>query len=89
MRYVVYQIIELKIPKMAAVRSIRELFQLDLSRTAMSKLKASAALYYKGTYEGIIKRIVSGSLIHADETKINIDGKDSYVWVLTNLEEGA
>ena len=35
------------------------------------------------------KKIVSGKLIHADETKINIKGKDAYVWVFTNLEEVA
>ena len=33
--------------------------------------------------------IVNRKLIHADETKISIEGKCAYVWVLTNLEEVA
>ena len=27
--------------------------------------------------------------MHADETKVGIDGKDGYVWVFTNLEDVA
>ena len=30
-----------------------------------------------------------GSLIHADETKVSIEGKDAFVWVFTKLEEVA
>jgi hypothetical protein len=31
--------------------------------------------------------LVSGSLIHADETKANVKGQLAYVWVFTNLRE--
>ena len=89
MRYAVYQIIELQIPQMAAMKNINELFGLNLSRTAILELKATAASYYKDTYEQTINKIIAGSLAHMDETKININGKDSYVWVLTNQEEVA
>ena len=44
-------------------------------------------MFYKGTYNGILKKLVTGPLIHADETKANIKGKDAFVWVFTNLEE--
>ena len=30
-----------------------------------------------------------GNLIHADETKVNVRGKDGFVWVLANMEEVA
>lgn len=33
--------------------------------------------------------MVNGVLVHADETKVNIAGKDGYVWVFTNLEDVA
>ena len=29
------------------------------------------------------------SLVHADETKISIEGKNAFIWSLTNLEEVA
>jgi len=60
-----------------------------IEQSAVNKQKSKAAQIYKGTYEGILKKIVSGKLIHADETRINIKGKDAYVWVFTNLEEVA
>jgi hypothetical protein len=31
------------------------------------KLKDSMARYYQESYDGLLKRIVSGSLVHADE----------------------
>ncbi|MFQ5852196.1 MAG: TM0106 family RecB-like putative nuclease [Candidatus Binatia bacterium] len=89
MRYVIYQIIELQVPQGTVARSINELFRLNLSRSAIGRLKKAAAQFYKGTYERIIKRIVNGTLLHADETKININGKESYVWALTNQEDVA
>jgi Transposase IS66 family len=44
---------------------------------------------YKGTYEGILKKIVHGNLIHADETKVSSEGEGAFVWVFTNMEEVA
>jgi hypothetical protein len=35
----------------------------------------------------ILDRIISGSLIHANETRANIKGQSAYVWVLTSLTE--
>lgn len=89
MRYVIYQAIELQIPQGTVVRSMNELFRLNLTRSAIARLKTAAALSYKDTYERIVKKIINGALAHVDETKINIDGKGSYVWTLTNQEEVA
>ena len=55
----------------------------------MKRQKARGAEIYKGTYEGNLKKIVHGSLIHADETKVSIGGKEAFVWVFTNMEEVA
>ena len=30
---------------------------------------------------------ITGALVHADETKVNLHTEDGYVWVFTNLEE--
>jgi predicted RecB family nuclease len=87
--YIVYQLVELKIPQGTVAESIHQLYSLPLSRTAVYLQKARAAEIYKGTYEGILKRILAGRLIHADETKVNIRCGSAYVWVLTNMEEVA
>jgi transposase-like protein len=55
----------------------------------VKRQKARGAEIYKGTYEEILKKIVHGSLIHADETKVSIGGKEAFVWAFTNMEEVA
>jgi predicted RecB family nuclease len=85
--YIIYQIIELRLSQEAVTQSLNQLFDINLGHTRVSRQKSRATLFYKSTYDGILKRIVNGKLIHADETKTNIKGKDAYVWVFTNLEE--
>lgn len=87
--YIIYQLVELKIPQGTVADSIDQLFNLPLRRTAVYIQKARAADIYKGTYEAILNRILNGKLIHADETKVNIRRGSAYVWVLTNMEEVA
>jgi Transposase IS66 family len=53
----------------------------------VTRQKSTAAQMYKGTYEGILGKIVKGRLIHADETQVSIEGKRAYVWVFTTLED--
>ena len=55
----------------------------------IKRQKSRAAEIYKDCYEGIIKRILGGKLIHADETKISVGGRSAFVWVITNLDEVA
>lgn len=87
--HIVYQLVELKIPQGTIADSITQLFGLPLHRNAVLRQKMRAAEIYQATYERILQRILSGSLIHADETKVNIKHGSGYVWVLTNLEEVA
>ncbi|MFC1781019.1 IS66 family transposase [Planctomycetota bacterium] len=87
--YVIYQIIELRIPQFAIVKSMNQLFNLNMDKTGSSinRIKSSVAQFHIETYEKILKRIINGRLIHADETKATVKGKRAYVWILTNLEE--
>ena len=87
--YLLYEIIELQIPQNAISKTVRQLFSLPLSRGAVNRVKATEADRYEGTYRAILDRVAAGSLVHADETKVAIDGKDGYVWVFTNLEDVA
>jgi len=87
--YVVYQIIELQLSQHAVGRNIQQIFGISTSHNVINRLKASAAARYEETYKALLKRIVSGTLVHADETRINLIGKKGYVWVFTNHEEVA
>jgi len=87
--YLLYQIIEMHIPQNAVAKSVRQLFGLSLSRGVINHMKAREAGRYQATYRAILERISAGKLVHADETKVGINGKDGYAWVFTNLEEVA
>jgi len=50
-------------------------------------LKKSAADYYKVTYNKILKKMIQGPLIHADETKVGLRNNIGYIWVLATMEE--
>jgi predicted RecB family nuclease len=87
--YVIYQIVDLQIPQITVAQCLKQIFNFNLGRSGVNRLKVRATQLYKNTYEAILNDIVNGQLIHADETKISIEGKYAYVWVLTNLEEVA
>lgn len=87
--YVIYQIIELRLAQRAVVHSLNELFSFSLNVGSISKLKTDSAQLYKITYEAILNKIVTGELLHADETRIDLIGKEGFVWVVTNMEEVA
>lgn len=85
--YVIYQLIELRLPHRSIARHINQIFDLDLHQGGVSSLKATASSRYQDTYQGILHSIITGRLIHADETKVSIGGKNGYIWVFTSLEQ--
>lgn len=87
--YVIYQIIELRLAQRAVAESLNQLFSFNLNAGSIKRLKTDAAQLYKVTYETILDKIVTGELLHADETKIDLVGKEGFVWVVTNMEEVA
>jgi hypothetical protein len=87
--YTVYQNIELGLPQSRVSSSVRQLFGLYISRSATNQFKAMTAQKYSGTYDDLLKRLCCGRLLHVDETGVSVMGKNSYVWVLTSMEEVA
>jgi predicted RecB family nuclease len=85
--YIIYLIVDLCIPQAVAYRSLSRLFDFLLPRSVINYMKARASNYYLPTRDALLKRIINGQLVHADETRANIKGKLAYVWVLTNLHE--
>lgn len=68
--------------------SIRQCYGLPVHTPDVHRFKKALALYYAQTYKRILEKIVSGRLIHADETEIQLrDSGKGYVWVFTSLEE--
>lgn len=65
----------------------KDYFGLSLDNRRMWDLKNFAAEYYKLTYNKILRKMIHGHLIHADETKVGLKDDNGYVWVLTTIEE--
>lgn len=84
---VMYYMIELRVPQNALAPCISQLFNLQLGTGAVNMMKTSGALFYESLYSELLKRVTHGRLLHVDETKVSIRGKEAFVWVFANLEE--
>jgi predicted RecB family nuclease len=67
--------------------TVKECFKLPLDYRRIYTFKARFAQYYDKTYRRILEKLISGPLLHADETKVNFKKGSGYVWVFTNMEE--
>jgi predicted RecB family nuclease len=85
--YFIYHAIGLRIPQLTLQHSINRLFGCCLVRSSLNEFKIKASKFYSDTKANILNRIISGNLIHADETSANIKGQAAYVWVLTSLTD--
>ncbi len=83
----VYQNIDLGLPLSKVALFLNQVLGLGLSHSAPHKFKQKAAAFFEETYATLTRRIVTGSLVHADETQVNLATNIGYVWVFTNLED--
>ena len=85
--YVVYNVVELYIPQNKLSRIVQKFFGFTLDQPTICRMIPKAVQKYRDTYEEIRQRLSDGRLIHADETHVSVQGKDSYVWVFTSMED--
>jgi predicted RecB family nuclease len=83
--FLIYLLIELRLSYQNAIKHVSSLFDVALPNSTAYDIKSAIAEKYLPTYQGILRQIVRGSLIHADETKGVVIGRGHYVWVFTNL----
>jgi hypothetical protein len=84
---VMYYMIELRVPHNAVAPCISQLYHLQLGTGAVNMMKTSGALFYESLYSELFKKVTHGRVLHVDETKVSIRGKEAFVWVFANLEE--
>ena len=87
--YALYQNIFLRLTQEGVDRSLNKLFGLNLPWGATHSFKAKAARVYRDTYQSLLQRLCTGSLLHIDETKISVRDNVGFVWVLASMEEVA
>ena len=87
--YAIYLIIELRLPQIHVASMLNRLFGFHLDCSNIGRFKTEAAVHYKVTYNALVKRLCSGRLLHADETRARVRDDDGFVWVFANMEEVA
>lgn len=85
--WAMFQHVEYKINLQVLSKMFEEFFGIRISHNEMPMLKSLMARYYEMTYKRLLTNIVSGKLLHVDETEIELQNQKGYVWVFTNLEE--
>jgi transposase len=83
--YVLYHTIDLAIPFPTVKKMLSACFKLDILLETLITIKRTAARQYQSTYDSILRHILTGDLLHIDETHVSVGGKPAYVWVFTNL----
>ena len=82
--WVIYSRIVLRLPLGAISQSCEELFDEQVTDTSIGNFTLRFAEYYAPTEDTLLTRLLASPFIHADKTKINVQGIDHYIWVLTD-----
>ena len=89
MAYLLYNLIDLQISQAAVARTLNRFFGFRFTRASIHFAKSRASLYYERAYKQILDRLAHGDLIHVDETKVRLQGREAFVWVFANFEDVA
>jgi predicted RecB family nuclease len=65
----------------------REFFGLAVNNSEIHMFKGLLAAYYRKTYQNLIAKLVSGALLHVDETEVHLRSGKEYVWVFASIED--
>jgi len=85
--WAMFQHVEYRISLGTISKMLAEFFGLSVCPSEIHMLKALMAQYYKPTYQKLLEKILSGVLLHVDETEVKLQTRKGYIWVFTNLEE--
>jgi predicted RecB family nuclease len=67
-------------------RTLKDCFGLVIGHHDLHRFKIELARHYKGAYANLLKKIVAGNLLHADETGVRFKHDKGYVFAFANLE---
>lgn len=82
--YVVYQRLCLRLSNRLNAESMNSVFGLHFTGGTIERFTRNVCEKYGSSEQKILSRLVQSKCLHCDETKVNIEGTNRYVWVLTN-----
>ena len=89
MGYSIYLNLDVGATQQRVDASITKMFGIPLPRGESHAFKAVLAQYYAKAYQALIHKLCRGQLLHVDETRISVKGREGFVWVLANMTEVA
>jgi hypothetical protein len=82
--WTIYQRVVLRLPWLIIIQVTEHLFGIGLSNGSVVSFLQNLSEHYAPTEAAILQAILKSAFVHVDETKINIQGVDHYVWVFTD-----
>jgi predicted RecB family nuclease len=82
--WTIYQRVVLRLPYEVIAQVMDHLFGIGLCTSTLVGFLGNLADYYAPTDTALLQAILESDFVHVDETKINIQGVDHYVWVFTD-----
>jgi predicted RecB family nuclease len=67
----------------------REYFDLAVTDAEVHTFKVLLAKYYRKTYDSLVAKLCSGSVLYVDETEVRLRTGRGYVWVFASVEDVA
>src|SRR5262249_8133469 len=81
--WTIYQRVVLRLPYRILIQVTEHLFGVGFSQGTVTNFLHYLADYYANTEAANLQAILRSEFVHVDETRINIQGVDHYVWVFT------
>lgn len=82
--WVVYQRLFLRLPYGIIKLNLKEMFNENISEGSINNIFKAFSCLYNYTESHNLKQLLNSQFIHVDETQININGVNHYVWIFTN-----
>lgn len=82
--WIVYQRVALRLPYESIIESAFEQFSETIGLAQPQFFLEKYAEYYASTIQKIAEGLLKSSFVHVDETRVNIQGANWYVWVFTD-----
>jgi predicted RecB family nuclease len=82
--WTIYQRVVLRLPYRILMQVTEHLFGIGFSQGTVTNFLRYLASYYAPTEGANLQAILKSDFVHVDETKINLQGVNHYVWVFTD-----
>jgi predicted RecB family nuclease len=66
---------------------LKDFFGLAVCQQEVNAFKSMMARYYRPGYRRLLRKILSGKVLHIDETEVKLRKGKAYVWVFATAEE--